>query len=217
MPTAVQICNIALQNIGANQIGALSDSTPEAEACNLRYDAVRRAVLESNLWTFAVSRASLNELTATPLFGYQHQFALPSDYIRMAATEEQEQYLVYPSTFNGYITISNVAAYTQADDYKIERVKIGSTYYNALLCNNGSKKIVYIYDNDDEGTYQPLFTEMLAQALAASICYRVTGNQSKADKEAAKFQDMLENTSAKDSQTGTSKVKLNSTLVGVRL
>jgi hypothetical protein len=218
MPSALEICNLALQNLGANRISSVfpSDASPEADECNLRYDAVRRAVLESCLWTFASTRTALNLLEVSPIFGYTNQFALPSDYIRMVASEEQESYVTFPPSFNGYITISNSSQFYKADNYKIERANIGGTWYSVLLSNDGAKNIIYIYDNDDESTYPPAFVEMLAQGLSAAICYRVTNNQAKTDTEYQKFQAMLDNASTMNSQNGVHSAIYSSAFIGVR-
>lgn len=57
--TNVDICNAALYRLGASSISTLNDGTPEANACNLRYDWVRRLILRKHIWKCAMKRASL--------------------------------------------------------------------------------------------------------------------------------------------------------------
>ena len=83
MASKVEICNLALQNVGANSITSLVEGTAEANECSLRYDTARLALLNMHIWNFAVKRAQLARLTATPEFNYNYKFQLPTDFLYM--------------------------------------------------------------------------------------------------------------------------------------
>ena len=69
MSSVVQICNIALSNIGEQRITALTDNNERARLCNLRYDDVRDAVLRSYPFKVAVQRVELALSADAPAWG----------------------------------------------------------------------------------------------------------------------------------------------------
>jgi hypothetical protein len=87
MASVVQICNIALSNIGEQRITALTDNNERARLCNLRYDDVRDAVLRSYPFKCAVQRVELALSADTPAWGYTKKFALPADCLRVLDIE----------------------------------------------------------------------------------------------------------------------------------
>jgi hypothetical protein len=209
----VDICNLALQNIGASSITTLTEDSVEANECNLRYDSIRKSILELHLWNFAIKRVSLNKEVASPAYGYDNQFTLPSDFIRMVATEEQDDYIGFPSGFNGYLTINNSADYMQADNYKIE---ISGTGTYVLLSNDADKKIRYVFDQEDVSKFPYLFVQLVAKGLSAAIAYRITGSKTTAAEELKEFEAMLMSAKTVDAQQGTFEKRVTSTFIGVR-
>lgn len=79
----VDICNRALQKLGAGRITSLNEDSPNAHECNVAYEAVRDAELRDHVWSFARKRAQLAADTATPDFGYSYQYELPVDCLRV--------------------------------------------------------------------------------------------------------------------------------------
>ena len=88
MSSVVQICNIALSNLGEAKIAALTDENERARQCNLRYEDSRDAVLRSHPWSAAVTRASLAASSVAPAWGFAKKFALPSDCLRVLDIED---------------------------------------------------------------------------------------------------------------------------------
>ena len=213
MVSKVDICNYALQNIGANSITTLTEDTPEAIECNLRYDTARKSLLELHPWNFALKRASLNKEVETPAFGYDNQFALPTDFVRMIATEEQIGFINHGSSFNGYVTISNRNDFAEADNYKIEMNSSGG---KILLSNDDTKKILYVFNQTSEATFAPMFIELLAKGLSAAMAYRITNNRTLAQTERQEFEEMLRQTKLTDAQQGTYERTEQSAFLGAR-
>ena len=79
----VEIANGALIKIGAKQIQGFTDDTVEGRTVNLRYEPCRRAVLRMHPWNCALKRVKLSPLSTTPAFGYDQQFELPGDWLRI--------------------------------------------------------------------------------------------------------------------------------------
>jgi|AP82_1055514.scaffolds.fasta_scaffold20863_2 hypothetical protein len=83
MPSVVDICNRALQKLGASPITALTEDSRNARACNASYEIIRDAELRKHPWSCATSRVQLAPDTATPAFGVDYQYSLPSDFLRI--------------------------------------------------------------------------------------------------------------------------------------
>ena len=83
MASVVQICNSALNQLGAASITSLTDNSKNARLCNERYATVRDAVFRSHPWNSLIKRQQLAQDTATPAYGFSYQFTLPSDCLRL--------------------------------------------------------------------------------------------------------------------------------------
>lgn len=60
--SAEEICNSALQKLGAEDITSLSDTTRRAVLCNRQYNKIRLKLLRSHPWNFAIKRAILSRI-----------------------------------------------------------------------------------------------------------------------------------------------------------
>ena len=89
MASTVEICNIALSNLGDQLITSLTEANARARACNLRFNDTRDAVLRSHPWNCAMSRATL-AVSGTPDWGYSNSFALPTDCLRVLDVENPD-------------------------------------------------------------------------------------------------------------------------------
>ena len=83
MASVVQICNSALNQLGAASITALTDNSKNARLCNERYNTVRDSVFRSHPWNSLIKRIQLAQNTSTPVYGFSYQFNLPSDCLRV--------------------------------------------------------------------------------------------------------------------------------------
>ncbi len=88
--TATEIANLALTKLGPGS-GFLTDldtdTSTVAQACRRTYVAVRDLVLEAHPWRFARKRTNLSAAVATPSWGFDHQYELPSDCLRVLSVE----------------------------------------------------------------------------------------------------------------------------------
>ena len=206
----VEICNYALQAIGDESILTLSDKTVPAQQCNLRYDSVRRSLLEMGLWNFAIKRVSLPLSATPPVFDFSHAFTLPSDLLRVIGTDRQlgVNFGTDP-LFNGYKTIGFGDAYTGKDRYKIES---GHLLYDDDVC-----KIAYIVDLEDTTKFSPLFVDCLSLFLASRIAYKITGSRTMERELLDEFYSIMKKEAQlSDSQQGTVERQTQSRFVSVR-
>jgi len=80
--TATDVCNFALLLISGGRIGDIEQDTKEARLCKASFAPVRRALLRSYHWNFAMKRAALAPDSTDPAWGYEYAYSLPADCVR---------------------------------------------------------------------------------------------------------------------------------------
>jgi len=196
----VEICNNALQNLGAGKITSITENTVEAIECNLRYDTARRALLSMHPWNFAIRRALLNADVTAPAFNYSYAYTLPSDFLGLVMTSLEEQYQSpHPQVVNSPLYTSDVSSYGGIDKYRLERGDDGTL---KLLSYESGVGIVYISDVEDEQSFSPTFTDLMARYLSALIAYKITGNMLERNTQMEIFKLELADFVSIDSQQG---------------
>lgn len=86
MPSIVDVCNRALSRLGSLRVTVVfptPDNSKAARACHSAWGIVRDEVLRAHPWNCAITRAELAADTATPEWGFDSQFTLPSDCLRV--------------------------------------------------------------------------------------------------------------------------------------
>ena len=177
MASVVDICNSALNLLGASTISALTDDSKNARLCNQRYEPVRNRIFRSHAWNCLTKRVQLAQDSTAPVVEYSYAYTLPSDCLRV-------------------LKIHTGATDSIASDieYQVEGRKIKT--------NEGTVYLVYIALVSDPNEFDVYLQEALAAGLAADIAYAVTNNatlaknyQEVADERLleARFIDATEN------------------------
>jgi len=161
MASKTDIANRALTKLGDDRITDLLDDTERARTINSMYDICRDAELRAHVWNFAIKRASLPRLVTVPEFGFDFEFQLPAQCLRLI--QVNDWWYWWGNT--DYVTISNA-------EFAVEGRKI-LTNYNAPL------QIRYMESIDDPGLYDSLFVEAFACRLALEACERITQSNTK--------------------------------------
>lgn len=150
--SSVEICNSALHKIGAKRIASLSDDTKAAIILNDQYDRIRKEVLRSHPWNFAIAYVQLAATANTPVWAdWTKEFVLPTDVLRVLETD-----LEYDTDWE----LGN-----NADNNRV------------IFTNATSLKIKYIKDITNTTRFDPVFEEALAFRLAADIAYSLVQSQ----------------------------------------
>ena len=150
MPTKTDIANIALAKFREGRITNIESNTDSvAVVMNDQYDHAIELLLEEHRWNFAGKRVTLTQLSEDPPFGWDHQYALPSDCIRL-------------KDVNG----ENVEASSKS--FTLEG--------RSLLTNDDTVTITYVAKIIDTTFFSPSFVEALAFKLASITCGRLTGD-----------------------------------------
>jgi len=151
MASVVDICNSALNLLGASTITALTDDSKNARLCNQRYEPIRNKIFRSHAWNCLTKRVQLAQDSTAPVVEYANQYTLPSDCLRVLKIH------------NG--TTDSIES---AIDYKVEGRKIKT--------NEGTVYLVYIALITDPNEYDSYLQEAIAANLAADIAYAITNN-----------------------------------------
>ena len=88
-----------------------------------------------------------------------------------------------------------------------------------ILADTDLINLVYVYDNDNEQTWDSLFVECMALYLVNKLAKPITGSQTEADSAWQKMQNLLRQARAINGQerpTQDFASNLESTIIGVR-
>lgn len=159
MAGVIEIVNWALAKIGAAGITSLDDSGEAAKVAAAVYDSVRDTEIAAHAWNFAKTRAMLPAETETPTFGWQHQYLLPADCLRLLQAGP------WPMPVMAQLILNDQR------DFVVEN--------NRILTNRGpALPVLYLKRETDPTVYPPPFCDALACRLAVEMCERLTASNS---------------------------------------
>ena len=166
MASVTDICNSALNLLGASTITALTEDSKNARLCNQRYEPIRNRIFRSHAWNCLTKRVELAKDSTDPVVEYANQFTLPTDCLRVLKVH------------NG--TTDSIAS---SLDYVVEGRKIKT--------DEGSVFLVYIAIDTDPNNYDTYLLEALSAALAADLAYAITNNATLAKNYEATADERL--------------------------
>lgn len=158
----VEVINAAAIKLGQEPITSRSDAGKLARVMDARFDAIRDAELRRHTWAFSVVRVELSALVTEPAFGFDYEYQLPSDCLRVL------QVGLYVSS-----SLSDARTSDEAP-YAIEGRK--------LLTNEAAPlPLRYVKRATTVGEWDSAFCEALASRLAYECCEAITGSSGKKD------------------------------------
>jgi hypothetical protein len=83
MASTVDICNGALNQLGATTILSLTEDSKNARLCNSRYTQVRDALFRTHPWNCLQTRLELAASTIAPAWGFTYAYTLPTNCLRL--------------------------------------------------------------------------------------------------------------------------------------
>jgi len=90
LASEVKVANLALTDLGADRIISLTEDSENARKVNAIFDLTRDSLLRSHPWNFAVERRSFNQTTTTPEYGFDSEFQIPGDVLRILTAEDRD-------------------------------------------------------------------------------------------------------------------------------
>lgn len=160
----IDICNMALSNLGSPPIQSVDGPKPSQLACKLRYEEARIEALTGNLWNFASMwrKGSRLSIEAKPPYLYAYQY--PTDALRI---------------FEIYRTPGSPPIAYEVTDRPDAAGKIIHT-------NSDAPTFIYTRDKSDPTTFDADFIQAMSWLLASKIAMPVTKNV-KLQQEAFKM------------------------------
>ena len=168
------ICNSALLKVGAERINALTEQNERAVVCDEQYPKIRRLLIRSHPWNFALERRELAELATTPLFEYEKEFGIPLDVLSILKFEDEDNRL---------------------NKFKVEGRKV--------LTNNGTVKCLCLINVTDVSLFDANFDEAFAWRLAAEIAWPLVQSATLAKNMLDAFNLFMREARSLDAQEGT--------------
>ncbi|MBY3055038.1 hypothetical protein HF263_02955 [Rhizobium leguminosarum] len=160
MASVVSICNLALSNLGKENIATLTEATAQATACNQFYEITRDTLLQSFHWSFAGKTASLAQVTNDKPGQWAYAYSKPSDCLDIRRV--RRQYSGDASSLPDLDTASD-----ELDlPYDIEGETIYTTTETAMLR--------YTMRLTDPTKFSPLFVVALSWHLSVWLAMPMT-------------------------------------------
>lgn len=181
MASIVDICNIALSNLGSRaQITSISppDGTVEAGYCARFYPIARKEALDQHAWTWSKKRALLAPVT-NPSETWLYAYAVPSDCLsplRVLQQNTARDIFTYP--FGPFFTADDYQLFTErgSADFQVEG--------DVLLTNEPDAVLLYTRDITDTTKFSASFTTYLADLLSAYLAGPIVKGESGAKTSA---------------------------------
>ena len=143
MTSKIEICNLALSNIGQASIQDFDEASAEASACRLRYDQALDATLSAFWWGFAKKTEMLALASATAPAEWDYAYQRPSDCLVM-------RYIIDP-----------LGRWTR----RIRFEAAGQEIYT----DQPEARLAYTFRVTDPTFYPSLFVDLLARRLGADM------------------------------------------------
>jgi len=177
MASQIDICNRALIRLGAPTITSIDDNTKSAKLCKKLYDMVVSEVHGEGPWSNAVKRVALAQNATAPAFGYDSQYTLPSDLIKVIAIND-----ITPGDY----------------DHRVEN--------GNLLISLDAVSIQYIALLSTPGSFGNYLTNSIVDLLSAEMAYAFTGNGSLATSLRQNYMSRVRENLAMDNQQGSKDI-----------
>ena len=166
MASVVNMCNSALNLLGASTISSLTEDTKNARLCNQRYEPIRDRVFRSHNWNCLIKRVQLAQDSTAPVVEYSYAYTLPVGCLRVLKIH------------NG-----STDSIKSALDYKVEGRKI--------VTDETTIYLVYIALITDPNEFDSYLREAISHQLAADICYAITNNSTLANNYMTRADERL--------------------------
>jgi hypothetical protein len=195
MTARVDIVNLALTWMGANQITSLDDDAPEARVMKVNYEICKDATLEEASWSFAIKRWIPAQDATPPVAGAAIRYKIPSDIIRVLRVGRPSDELYGGGWAN--LTDNRTIDRAQSVDFRVESGYI-ITNESSITCK-GIRRV------SDEGSFSNLFSHAFAAHLAMITAYSITESDGTFNAMSALYQLKIQEAKSRDGLQGTSR------------
>jgi hypothetical protein len=172
--STTQLANIALQRAQCGQrlTSFDSDTFKEAQQARDVYDTLRQTMLRENLWGFAKKRVQLAQLGSAPVFGYDHAYGLPADYLRLIS--------VHPYNGEGVLV-----------KYHLETLVVSLTNTRAIITNADQCWLRYVYDVETLSSWDADFYDAFAWRMSVEFALNIKKSAQLAQGNMAEYRKAI--------------------------
>jgi hypothetical protein len=156
MSSIVEICNLALNHIGAKSITSLDEASESARKCKLVYEPLRDSVLRGSAWNFATAIEQLAPLDEE-VPGWNFLYTEPNRCLKIRKIFNETS-LSDPRPVDHKLMLS--------PDTKTKSI---ATNLELAWCE-------FTYKVTDPNVYDPQFIEALSYRIGASLAQSLAGN-----------------------------------------
>jgi hypothetical protein len=173
MASQVEIVNRALVKIGEARITSMDDNVHAARTASAIWDTLRDSELRARNWNFAIVRDSLAALVDTPAFGFDYQYQLPSDCLRV-------------------VQVGEYFPYVNLGDYRGSSTAMWQIEGGKILTDLGAPlKVRYVSRVETTGEWDPTFVECFACKLAVELAEALTQSNTKRELAWNEYKEAL--------------------------
>lgn len=176
------IANRMWTAVGQKTLASFAELSKAGRLTRAFYDGIVNEVFHMNVnWKFATTRAQLTELSATPAFGWDHQFTRPQGCVRIVETVDENgaeiNYPYEPETLltrSGNKTVETDVLLTNQDTMFVRYVYLRTNpkawpgWFQYLVIMHGALQLVTPVKKDD-------FTAMHIQQKAIEAFSKAKG------------------------------------------
>lgn len=181
--TKIQVCNLALNLIGANEIEAFTDNSREARLLNANYELWVHQCFSKFQWRFAVTAAQCTQQAVCPIPQWKYAYLLPGDLIAIDSVYLNRVNPVYDTSTNP----PTIIRYDNAMSGDRLNWKDYSLYSGSLLCTNVKDGVWVQYRKRvAEPTWPASFINYVAYYIAIQLCPMI-GRQFELQKQLIGF------------------------------
>jgi hypothetical protein len=170
MATGVSICSNALLMLGAQTINDFDEPVDRAKIASNLYPTVRDDLLRDHPWNCTIKRIVLAPDATPPAFGYDQQFELPADCLRVLEVRENDCII----------------------DHLVEG--------RHILANTTVLQLKYVFLNEVENTWDAGLVKLLTLAMAAAMAYAITQSAATQQSYETKLATAIKRARAIDGQ-----------------
>jgi hypothetical protein len=157
MVSVVSICNLALSNLGKNNINSLDEASAEARACKQFYEQTRDGLLQAHPWTFAGKTMALSEIANEQPGQWRKAYSRPVGCLKVRYIRPAY------STVSGHRwTMQELVQFP----YELEA--------ETIYCNIDTAFLRFTSSIVDPTKFPPLFIDALSWTLSVRLAMPLT-------------------------------------------
>ena len=168
MISKIDICNMALAQLGQEPISSLTQDDERARRCDLFYEPVKKEVLRTHNWAFANTFTSLVLLADDGAPDWPYMYAYPQDCLFLRRVFAQAHH-----------SHGEGAAFKEAFNADL--------HARVIFCGLPKAQAEYTRDITDEAQFDPAFVKAFSLALAADLAVTLTGDNTLAQQVLQKY------------------------------